>query len=425
MIETKEENFEKMVEKMIQDFDKLMFFQKEVIDDSLSTNYGEINFYGLDRVEKKAHTNKEKNSKNLISLASFHERKDEIEEKILPDRKNSGEFRRLMKLEADEEKNNSLFIFAEESENIPSFFNLNCNNDFTNFKEKDSPKSFNFSMGEKLNESSVPRRKNMDFNTHNAKKRDIAKIDFNNNLYFNNIKSENLNDFQNFRNNYFLENLNMNTIKNETCDLFTKNNSMFSMNNYDLFKHNLINVNFNKEINQIDENIYSQINGSITSIIKIQIGSRNLQKMLKKSCPIILSKIFLEIQFEIPLLLVDSYANYFCQKLYTYLKIDEKLKFLLIIKNSLWQIAISPVGTYPMQTIVEQLTSYPEKEIIAQSVKNEKILQLLCESEHGSHVLEKIITFVPEELILFIYDFVIRNFMCLSCDRNGLSVVKK
>jgi hypothetical protein len=63
-------------------------------------------------------------------------------------------------------------------------------------------------------------------------------------------------------------------------------------------------------------------------MIKSQNGSRILQKALNKTHQDILSIIFFEIQDYLQELMIDSYANYFCQRFYDFLQLKEKLIFL-------------------------------------------------------------------------------------------------
>jgi hypothetical protein len=95
-----------------------------------------------------------------------------------------------------------------------------------------------------------------------------------------------------------------------------------------------------------------------------------LQKSLNKTSKDILLEIFQEIKTSLQELLVDSYANYFCQRFYDYLELSQRLEFLNIIKNHIVLISNSTIGTYPLQAIIDQMKTKDERKIIIESVRD-------------------------------------------------------
>lgn len=79
---------------------------------------------------------------------------------------------------------------------------------------------------------------------------------------------------------------------------------------------------------KLDHDCLKCFKGNFLKILKSQNGSRILQKALNKTCIEILTLIFTEIEPEIHELMIDSYANYFCQKFYDHLQLQQKLSFL-------------------------------------------------------------------------------------------------
>jgi hypothetical protein len=77
------------------------------------------------------------------------------------------------------------------------------------------------------------------------------------------------------------------------------------------------------------------LKGNFLKIAKSQNGSRILQKALGKSSQQILSIIFEEIKTDIHELMVDSYANYFCQRFYEFLEQNQKIEFLCGVNQNL------------------------------------------------------------------------------------------
>ena len=128
----------------------------------------------------------------------------------------------------------------------------------------------------------------------------------------------------------------------------------------------------------ISEDVYNKLKGNFNNLLISQNGSRVIQLSLKKTdCKIIL-KIFYEIIKDLPFLLTNLYANYFCQKLFLILRIEERAVFLFQVKNSFYEIAIHKIGTYPLQYIIEQLVSQCEKDIILSCINDESCLMNLC-----------------------------------------------
>ena len=120
---------------------------------------------------------------------------------------------------------------------------------------------------------------------------------------------------------------------------------------------------------KIDFDAHLIFKGNYLKILTSQNGSRVLQKALSNTILEIINEIFLEIGEQIPELMVDSYANYFCQKFYSYLEFENKIKFLTFMKPAVVEIGNSKIGTYPLQAVLEQLNSDEEKMIVIDSVK--------------------------------------------------------
>jgi len=80
--------------------------------------------------------------------------------------------------------------------------------------------------------------------------------------------------------------------------------------------------------NKIDETVFVKIKNNFIILLKSQNGSRVFQKYLKNTHPLLMKKIFSHIYPLLIDLLMDPYANYFCQKFFMYLEKDDRLEFL-------------------------------------------------------------------------------------------------
>lgn len=79
---------------------------------------------------------------------------------------------------------------------------------------------------------------------------------------------------------------------------------------------------------KIEEEDLYDLKGSFLGLITCQNGSRIMQIILGNSSYIVIQNIMREIELKLNELMVDPYANYFCQKLYEFLKLDDRLEFL-------------------------------------------------------------------------------------------------
>lgn len=70
-------------------------------------------------------------------------------------------------------------------------------------------------------------------------------------------------------------------------------------------------------------------------------------------------------------MIIDQYANYFVPKLFQNICYNDKLRLLMKLKPCMVQIAMSKVGTYPLQIIIETVKSKDEKLILIEAFKND------------------------------------------------------
>ena len=121
--------------------------------------------------------------------------------------------------------------------------------------------------------------------------------------------------------------------------------------------------------------------------------------------------------------MTDSYANYFCQKFFSVLNENDRLRFLCKVRDNIVEIGNSKIGTYPLQTILDQLTTEKEKKIIIDSVREKVVCMSL--NAQGTHVIEKMLNLFEERKVPHIYENIVRNFFFLTNNANGLCVIKK
>ena len=278
-------------------------------------------------------------------------------------------------------KNNIQNIFNGNN-NYNNYFSINVDSD--NFKRKDN------------------RKKTYDI--HNTLQNNICNCLKNNN----NINNNSLND------------ISLNNIDITNYDNHYKNKNNISIK--DSFIYELKNIL--EKNGRIDYHVYYLIKGKFLSIIKNHKGSKLFQKYFKSfQSDEIIHLLYLEVCPNLDEFITDPYANYFCKKFFSFLNQKDRIDFLKKIEKSIVSYSCDSIGTYPIQTIIESLISKLEKNIIISSIKDH--IEVLIYDPFGCHVLEKILTFIEEEYISFIYSYIYDNFLKLAYNSNGICTIKK
>ena len=234
----------------------------------------------------------------------------------------------------------------------------------------------------------------------------------------------NLNNYLNFNNNFAFNN-------NQIDDLFNNKNNNREIKSNDNYTNNCVMDSFVCELKnildktgKIDYHIYNLIKGKFLSIIKNHKGSKLFQKYFKSfQSDEIIHLLYLEVCPNLDEFITDPYANYFCKRFFSFLNLKDRIDFLKKIEKSIVSYSCDSIGTYPIQTIIEGLISKLEKNIIISSIKDH--IEVLIYDQFGCHVLEKILTFIEEENISFIYLYIFDNFLKLAYNSNGICTIKK
>ena len=175
---------------------------------------------------------------------------------------------------------------------------------------------------------------------------------------------------------------------------------------------------------KIDYHIYELVKGKFVLIIKNHKGSKLFQKYLKSNTSEeIVHLLYIELSQNLEEIITDPYANYFCKKFYVNLSQEDRIDFLNKIKNSIIKYSCDGIGTYSIQTIIENSNSQNEKIIIISLIKD--YIEELIYDPYGCHVIEKLLDCFEEEYIPFLYSYLIDNFLKLAYSKNGICIIKK
>ena len=254
------------------------------------------------------------------------------------------------------------------------------------------------------NNNSIPKRLHSNYSSHN-----INITSETNNLINMNINNINNNSFDNKIYNDNLSNSNVgssHSIKKKRTSLF-QNES-------------------NKERDLRDfKRFCDGLKLPMCEYICSQIGSRIMQKYLKKFPSHIRTLLIKKISSYIDKLMCNTYGNYFCQKLYNISDLPQRLTILNCFKQSFLTISKNNSGAHAIQFIIGSVQTPEEKKIILDYISANE-LELAYDQE-GTHVLQKIITCFKEEEIKGLRDILCQknNLSSLCQDAKGICVLKK
>jgi hypothetical protein len=187
-----------------------------------------------------------------------------------------------------------------------------------------------------------------------------------------------------------------------------------------LFKEK-IDLSSSEEINLTE--ILANLLFDIAEYIKTQKGSRIMQKELNAISPENLENLLLRICPHLTGIMVDTYGNYFSQRLIQCCSPQQRLQILNAIIKDFIMISCHNSGTHSIQCLMEIINTKEEEEIIKFSIQND-ILKLSYDN-NGTHVIQKVIAIVEENDRNYINQVLLENLLKLVFDPNGICVIKK
>lgn len=282
----------------------------------------------------------------------------------------------------------------------------------------------------------------------------LSKCKINNlNTSYNNFKY--INEMNNDKNKMNLDNINNSSNKSNNNDASNINlsNGNQNINNFNsTIQTENIKNNYNntKNINIITNNFIENKNNNKVSSIINSINKNNLEEFMIyiNSLPMPLVNFLctpkgtLEIQKkleksnnEYKIILVNylhkqglskimknTYGNYFFQQL---IKKNEQSFISLIISyisDDFIDISKDFSGTFSIQALLDEITSFEEEQSILNSIKNSEMDMAL--NKNATHVLQKIVQLFPDNHRNYLNEVIINNFIELCLDSNGICLIK-
>ena len=189
-----------------------------------------------------------------------------------------------------------------------------------------------------------------------------------------------------------------------------------------------------RKANSITQDILMYLTKSdISKHIMKQQTSRLLQYYLQFTSSNVIHCLFMEIVDYFLMLLKDTYSNYFCLKLFSFLNSNDRMIVINILSNNFIELATNKISTYPFQCIIENLSSTNERTTLIKTIipsqkkvsKNNDSIITLAVNTYGTHVIVKLLTYFPTHLMNPIIIHLINNFSFLATDANGVCTIKK
>ena len=331
--------------------------------------------------------------------------------------------------------NNNSFLKNNDNQNLLSMQKLFLNlNPYTASLMRNNDKNMNH----------ILYNNNFHLNNHNQKF-----FNYLNNIYLNNFKliptfntnnlvnqqpkkSHSTKGFHNLSGNFGFneKNININNNQNIEANISNDNLSYSSIgsNKVQIKKKrtSLFQNGCNKEKDLRDfKRFCDGLKIPMPEYICTQIGSRIMQKYLKKFPSDIRTILIKKISKYFDKLMCDTYGNYFCQKLYYISELEQRIIILNSLKNIFLKISKNACGAHVAQFIIGESKSKEEKTIIIEYISNHE-LELSFDPE-GTHVLQKILCCFPENERQNINDILCRpdNLKTLCQDSKGMCIMKK
>ena len=118
----------------------------------------------------------------------------------------------------------------------------------------------------------------------------------------------------------------------------------------------------------------------------------------------------------------NVYGNYFFQQL---IKNKDKSFIELIITyiaEDLIEISKDFQGTFCIQALLDEISSFEEEQKILNSIKDYEMEMAF--NKNATHVLQKIVLLFPDKHRLNLNEIILNNFIALSLDSNGICLIK-
>ena len=157
--------------------------------------------------------------------------------------------------------------------------------------------------------------------------------------------------------------------------------------------------------------------------LKTHQGSISFQYILLNMSPQEINSLIYRLVPCLIEIMSSHYGNYFIQKLFYKLNLEQRLLVFDTIQNNFIQICANKSGTYSIQALIDVIKT-PKEETIIKYLLCKNLLLLFC-NQHAHHVIQKIIIDFPETKRDYLNKFVIENIAKICLNEYGtLCIIK-
>jgi hypothetical protein len=188
----------------------------------------------------------------------------------------------------------------------------------------------------------------------------------------------------------------------------------------------------NRQISQTEQGganlTISSVSGRVLELATDRNGSRLLQKLLTQGGMEIVSKVIDEVEFNLPVVMCDTYANYMCQQLFQAASAVQRHRLLSRLSPKFVEVARDRRGTHSLQALISHISTREEEDLLALTLENE--IESMALDVHATHVLQQAISCCmakpgPARKLDFVFREVCKSLHKLAVDPNALGVVKR
>ncbi|CCF56080.1 hypothetical protein KAFR_0A06450 [Kazachstania africana CBS 2517] len=122
-------------------------------------------------------------------------------------------------------------------------------------------------------------------------------------------------------------------------------------------------------------------------------------------------------------LILNSYGNYFIQKLIISVSLENRVNLLKTIAGQFNSIATDIHGTRVIQSLVDCVETIQEQEQIIKLIDNDLIQ--FCHDPNSNHIIQKILAKFDPEALIGIYQIMLQNCISISKDKFGCCIIQR
>jgi hypothetical protein len=169
--------------------------------------------------------------------------------------------------------------------------------------------------------------------------------------------------------------------------------------------------------------------GRVMELATDRNGSRLLQKLLTQGGIEIVSRVIDEVEYSLPVIMCDTYANYMCQQLFQAASANQRLRLLTRLSPRFAEVARDRRGTHSLQALISHISTVEEEDLLAATLEGQIVPIAL--DVHATHVLQQAISCCLAKSVSgsrrldFVFTDVSKNISRLAVDPNALGVVKR